>query len=316
MATLQTVSGLNLKGYNTAIDNTLFDFVSDDVKRGRKSGKARSKDDSLLTNSSISTRDMQMIVDRLRSQQYRDSTKKNYYVVWRLFNKFIIWLDNKPTTWEDRLTLFIGYLIDSKKQSSTVKSYISAIWATLQEIGVKLNEDQTLITSLTKACRLVNDQIKTQLPIQKDLLGVIIHQVNNYYGNRNQEYLQILYRSLISTAYFRLFRMGELISGDHPVLAKDVHLGLNKRKVLFILRTSKMHWKNERPQSIKFSSKKLTAMKWKTMPKAKGEYETPCPWYLNSIWKLEAHSQIWVNRSSYLQTNHQWPRTICKTVLN
>ena len=84
------MGGLNLKGYNTAIDNTLFDFVSDDVKRGRKSGKARSKDDSLSTNSSISTRDMQMIVDRLRSQQYRDLTKKNYYVVWRLFNKFVI----------------------------------------------------------------------------------------------------------------------------------------------------------------------------------------------------------------------------------
>ena len=131
----------------------------------------------------------------------------------------------------------------------------------LQEIGVKLNEDQTLITSLTKACRLVNDQIKTRLSIQKDLLGVIIHQVNNYYGNRNQEYLRVLYRSLISMAYFRLFRMGELTSGDHPVLAKDVHLGLNKRKVLFILRTSKTHWKNERPQSIKISSKKLTAMK-------------------------------------------------------
>ena len=156
MATLQTVGGLN-----TAIDNTLFDFVSDDAKRSRKSGKVRSKDDSLSTNSSFSTRDMQMIVDRLRSQQYRDSTKKNYYVVWRLYNKFVIQLDNKPTNWEDRLTLFIGYLIDSKKQSSTVKSYISAIRATLQEIGVKLNEDQTLITSLTKACRLVNDQIKT-----------------------------------------------------------------------------------------------------------------------------------------------------------
>ena len=111
------------------------------MKRSRKSGKARSKDDSLSTNSSISTRDMQMIVDRLRSQQYRDSTKKNYYVVWRLFNKFVIRLDNKPTNWEDRLTLFIGYLIDSKKQSSTVKSYISAIRAILQEIRVKLNED-------------------------------------------------------------------------------------------------------------------------------------------------------------------------------
>ena len=107
---------------------------------------------------------------------------------------------------------------------------------------------------------------------------MIIHQVNNYYGNRNQEYLRVLYRSLISTAYFGLFRVGELTSGDHLVLAKDVHLGSNKRKVLFILRTSKTHWKNERPQSIKISSKKLTAKNRKSMPKAKGGYETPCPY--------------------------------------
>ena len=109
---------------------------------------------------------MQHIVDKLRSQQYRSSTRHNYYVVWKLFNKFFIRLDQKPDTWKDRLTLFVGYLIDNEKQSSTVKSYISAIKAVLREIGIKLNYDQSLILSLTRACRLVNDQIRTRLPIQ------------------------------------------------------------------------------------------------------------------------------------------------------
>ena len=123
-------------------------------------------------------------------------------------------------------------------------------------MGVKLNYDQTLLTSLTKACRLVNDQIRTRLPIQRDLLGVIIKQVNKYFGDKNQNYLRILYKTLFSTAYFGLFHVGELTTSDHPVLARDVHIGVNKRKIMFILRTSKTHWKNTRPQSVKISSTK------------------------------------------------------------
>ena len=223
---------------------------------------------------------MQMIVDRLWLQQYRSSTKKNYYVVWKLFNKFIIRLDRKPSSWEECLTLFIGYLIDSRKQSATVKLYISAIKATLQEVGVKINHDRTLITSLTKACRLVNDQIRTRLPIQKDLLGVIINQINQYYGVKNQNYLRVLYKTLVSTAYFGLFRVGELSKGEHPVLAKDMHMGMNKRKVLFILRTSKTHWKNSRPQSIKIHSTRKHNKGVGKNKKRKNEFEPPCPYSL------------------------------------
>ena len=145
-------------------------LISDDFCQKQK---APSRAGSKSTDSSSSTKDMQMIVDRLKSQQYRNSTRKNYYVVWKLFNKFFIRLDKKPDTWKDHLTLFVGYLIDNKRQFATVKSYISAVRAILMEIGVKLNNEHTQFSSLTKACRLVNDQIKTRLPIQKDLLSAI-----------------------------------------------------------------------------------------------------------------------------------------------
>ena len=72
----------------------------------------------------------------------------------------------------------------------------------------------------------------------------------------NQKYLSILYQTIISTGYFGLFHIGELTTGDHPVLASDVHIGLNKRKILFILRTSKTHWKNSKLQSVKICSQK------------------------------------------------------------
>ena len=55
-------------------------------------------------------------------------------------------------------------------------------------------------------------------------------------------------------AYFGLFRVGELTTGSHPVMVGDVHIGENKNKFLFILRTSKTHGHSVKPQRVKISS--------------------------------------------------------------
>ena len=135
-----------------------------------------------------------------------------------------------------------------------VKSYISAIKAVLKTNGIELNENQYLILSLTKACRLKNDNVKTRLPIYKGLLQLLIKKIKQIFEEKGQPYLSILYQALFSTAYFGLFRVGELTKGEHPVLARDIHIGANKKKILFILRTSKTHWKNNRPQMVKIAS--------------------------------------------------------------
>ena len=150
-----------------------------------------------------------------------------------------------------------------------VKSYISAIKAVLFNIGVELKCDQVLLGALTKACRLVNDQIKTRLPIHKDMLEVLLKCTKIHFLSKNQPYLSMLYRALFSTAYFGLFRIGELTSGEHPVLVKDVQIGLNKRKLLFVLWTSETHWKNVRPQMVKISSVKATTSVVAKMAKRK-----------------------------------------------
>ena len=87
------------------------------------------------------------IVEQLKHNQHRNSTKKCYYAVWKLFNEFFMKLDLKPKKWEDRLTLFVGYLIENEKQSSTVKSCISAIKAVLKMNGIKITEDEYLLAS-------------------------------------------------------------------------------------------------------------------------------------------------------------------------
>ena len=154
----------------------------------------------------------------------------------------------------------MGHLIENRKlKSTTIRSYISAIKSVLQEDGLELNENKYLLSSLTRACRFSNDRVKTRLPIGKELLNLILSRLQIIFEDRNQHYLMILYMTIICTAYYGLFRIGELASGDHPVLAKDVHIGENKNKVLFVLRTSKTHWTDQKLQSVKITRTPVSA---------------------------------------------------------
>ena len=150
-------------------------------------------------------------------------------MIWKLFNQFFIKLDRKPRDWNQRLVLFVCYLIDNKKQSSTVRSYISAIKAVLKDQKIEIKEDEYLLPSLTKACRLKNDVVNIHIPIQKGLMKLILKAIDKHYANIQQPYLRLLYLTLFSTAYYSLFRVGELTAGNHPVLAKDVQIGDNKK---------------------------------------------------------------------------------------
>ena len=119
------------------------------------------------------------------------------------------------------------YLVDTNKRASTVKSYISAIKAILKDDGQKLNEDQFVLNSLTRACRLTNNEMKARLPIHKGMLSLLLSQIKHNYLERGQIYLSHLYESLLLTAYFGLFRVSELTAtkSGHAVLAKDVQIG-------------------------------------------------------------------------------------------
>ena len=113
-----------------------------------------------------------------------------------------------------------------------------------------------LLSSLTKACKLVNDRVRTRLPIHISLLKIILDGVKELYWDNGQNYLHCLYQALFCSGYFGLLRSGELTSGPHPVLAIDVHVGQNKKKILFILRTSKTHGLDSKPQFVKITGDK------------------------------------------------------------
>ena len=211
-----------------------------------------SKSSQVSSDSTISTTDMELLVERLAQQNHRPTTIKNYYSVWKSFNKFFIRLDNKPETWEDRLTLFVGYLVQNDTKSTTVKSYISAIRNVLRQDGIVLNENKYKLNALMKACRYINDSIRIRFPIKKGLLNLILDEAEHVFDQ--QPYLKLLYQSILATAFYGLFRIGELTEGPHVIKARDVHVAMNKNKMMFVLRTSKTHWFDSKPQIVKISS--------------------------------------------------------------
>ena len=197
------------------------------------------------------------MIQKLRLQRNRESTKRIYYSVWKKFNEFFVRLDVKPDTWEERLILFVGYLVETKKKSSTIKSYISAIKAVLRDDGVEVNENKYLLASLTKACRYINDTVRTRLPIGKSFLNILTNKINHVFSvQQNQPYLASLYKALFAMTYYGLFRISEVTNGGYPVLAKDVHIVDNKDKMLFIVRMSKTYWSDSKPQTVKITREK------------------------------------------------------------
>ena len=68
-----------------------FMFVSGRTKSSKVKGSRSSNSSSILTSA------MEEIVIQLKQNRHRDSTKRNYYCVWKSFNDFFIRLDIKPS---------------------------------------------------------------------------------------------------------------------------------------------------------------------------------------------------------------------------
>ena len=206
---------------------------------------------SVSSDALISTRKLELFIKSIQNKHCRNSTMQNYFRIWCNFNEFYLKLDRKPGSWEEQLMLFIGHIINKKRKSAMIKSYVSAIRAILFNGGIILNEDKCLLTSLAKACKICNNKVRVKLPIKKGMLNVILDKCNIIFQDQN--YLRCLYRAVFASAYYGLLRVGEISAGNHPIKAVDVHIGENKNKLLYVLRSSKTHTENMKPQLVKIA---------------------------------------------------------------
>ena len=164
-------------------------------------------------------------------------------------------------SWEEKTALYGAYLVDNGVQSSTLKSYFSAIKHILKLDGYQWDDNKVLLNALVKGCKLENDVVKTRLPIQKGLLEMLLFEIDRkWYNNKSpQPYLAILYQAIFCLAYYGMLRVGELSLSDHVIKACNIHVGSNKDKILIVLYSSKTHGKESRPQKVKISALPLSS---------------------------------------------------------
>ena len=146
--------------------------------------------------------------------------------------------------------------MDNGIQSSTLKSYFSAIKHILKLDGYQWDDRKVLLSSLARSCRLVNDRVKTRLPIQKGLLEMILFELKRKFcSSKNpQPYLGLVYQTIFLLGYYGMLRVGELVHGSHTIKACNIHVGNNKDKILIVLYSSKTHGLESRPQKVKISA--------------------------------------------------------------
>ena len=194
---------------------------------------------------------MNRILDGLLTRHNRASTNRNYLSIWRTFNNFLIKLDVKPPTWEEWVALFLAYQVQNGSQSSTIKSYTSAIKSVLKNDGYQWNDSKILLSSLTKSCKLKNDKLYTRLPITFKLLELLLFEVCRLFNK--QWYLEVMYKAMLVLGYFGLLRIGKMAASEHVMKAANVHIGTNKDKIMIVVYSSKTHDASMRPQKIKIT---------------------------------------------------------------
>ena len=207
-------------------------------------------------SSRISYEYVNTVLDRLQHKQTRESTSDNYLGIWRHLNKFLINLDynHGNLTWEEKTALFGAYLVDGGVQSSTLKSYFSTIKHVLKQDGYQWDDKKALLSSLVKGCKLENDKVKIRLPIKKNLLEMLLFEIERMFGDHGQLYLEVMYKAMFCLAYYGMLRVGELTSGPHTAKACNIHVGIKLDKIMVVLYTSKTHGKESVPQKIKISA--------------------------------------------------------------
>ena len=157
-----------------------------------------------------------------------------------------------PEMWEERVTMFCAYLIKFKGfQSSTIRSYISAIKSKLLADNYNWSDDNIKLATLTSFCSKRNDKYKTRLPISHKLLQHILFETDRM---MTSPFMILLYQMAFSLAYYGLLRIGELTISKHVIKAKDIHKANNKNKVLIVLYSSKTHGRRNKPQMIKIAA--------------------------------------------------------------
>ena len=209
---------------------------------------------SVTSDGKYSTSYFKRILEHLKGNRHEKSTKKNYHGIWTKFNQFVISLDHIPKKWEEKLTYYCAYMVYVKRlKSATIRSYVSAIKQTLLDDGYEWDNQLFLLATFVQNCEKDNNTLKPRLPIKKNLMEMILCEVERKY--REQPYLETLYKTVFIVAYYGLLRVGELAISEHTVRAHNVHCNKEEQKILILLQSSKTHKRGQPLQEVQIKGR-------------------------------------------------------------
>lgn len=180
------------------------------------------------------------------------TTKRAYRTAYLSFTQFNLSLDDMPERLDDQLAVYVAGRVQKGDTSATIKSYLSGIKYMLAKDGIEINTRTARLRALIKACKYKNDRVIHRMPISEHLLVKLVKQYEVIFGG--QPYLKKLYTCMLVMGFYGMLRVGEMASGEHPILARDIHFNHRLKKVQVILRTSKTHGLGDQPQYVKFCS--------------------------------------------------------------
>ena len=114
------------------------------------------------------------------------------------------------------------------------------------------DDNRVLLGTLTGACKTLNDQFRTRLPIHKRLLELLILKLKDCTTvNPTWNKCTKCFSWLPTTEWLDLVSWQWVITQWKPKTCISLK---NKKKILFILYSSKTHGKNKKPQKIKIAA--------------------------------------------------------------
>ena len=66
-------------------------------------------------------------------------------------------LDDRPTTWDDKLVMFTANLIVEKHPEPMIRSYVSAVRTFLKEDGIQIDNNSVTLSALLKSTKYTTE---------------------------------------------------------------------------------------------------------------------------------------------------------------
>ena len=98
----------------------------------------------------------------------------------------------KPPFWEDRIALFLAYLIDKKQPEHPIRSYTSGFKSGPCGDGIVIDNNSYLLASLLRACKYVrHDRVHHRLLEHRGMMRLLVDKVGDFYENRGQSCIKL-----------------------------------------------------------------------------------------------------------------------------